>query len=111
MLRLSQSLSQFGGRFLPGVNSLLASVFAFLIRYRIRLSMLLFAVLVLRDMLAGFKPHDVTNVGDLLSLAGVGLLLGGLFVRSWAAGILHKLDEVTTTGPYKLIRHPLYIGS
>jgi protein-S-isoprenylcysteine O-methyltransferase Ste14 len=32
-------------------------------------------------------------------------------VRIWAAGHLEKSREVTTSGPYRLTRHPLYLGS
>lgn len=35
----------------------------------------------------------------------------GEAVRIWAAGHLEKGKEVTTTGPYALTRHPLYLGS
>jgi len=43
-------------------------------------------------------------VGALLT--GVGLAL-----RAWAAGIIHKDERLTTTGPYAYLRHPLYVGS
>ena len=35
----------------------------------------------------------------------------GEAVRVWAAGHLEKGREVTTSGPYRLTRHPLYLGS
>ena len=35
----------------------------------------------------------------------------GEAIRIWAAGHLEKGREVTTTGPYALTRHPLYLGS
>jgi protein-S-isoprenylcysteine O-methyltransferase Ste14 len=35
----------------------------------------------------------------------------GEAVRIWAAGHLEKGREVTTSGPYRLTRHPLYAGS
>jgi protein-S-isoprenylcysteine O-methyltransferase Ste14 len=46
------------------------------------------------------------------SLAG-GAAVGALgeAVRIWAAGHLEKGREVTTSGPYALTRHPLYLGS
>lgn len=31
--------------------------------------------------------------------------------RIWAAGTIHKSEEVTTGGPYAIVRHPLYVGS
>jgi protein-S-isoprenylcysteine O-methyltransferase Ste14 len=45
------------------------------------------------------------------------LILGGLFavlgegLRIWAAGHLNKSREVTTSGPYRWLAHPLYVGS
>ena len=41
-----------------------------------------------------------------MSIAGVGELL-----RIWAAGHLHKAREVTASGPYRFLPHPLYVGS
>jgi protein-S-isoprenylcysteine O-methyltransferase Ste14 len=41
--------------------------------------------------------------------AGIGAI--GEAFRIWAAGHLEKGKEVTTTGPYALTRHPLYVGS
>jgi rfaE bifunctional protein nucleotidyltransferase chain/domain len=35
----------------------------------------------------------------------------GEALRIWAAGHLQKAREVTTSGPYRLMRHPLYVGS
>jgi len=35
----------------------------------------------------------------------------GETLRFWAAGHLEKNREVTTSGPYRLTRHPLYNGS
>jgi protein-S-isoprenylcysteine O-methyltransferase Ste14 len=44
---------------------------------------------------------------------GVGALVGlvGEAIRIWAAGHLEKSREVTTSGPYRFSRHPLYLGS
>jgi len=41
--------------------------------------------------------------------AAVGAI--GEAVRIWAAGHLEKGREVTTSGPYAMTRHPLYLGS
>jgi protein-S-isoprenylcysteine O-methyltransferase Ste14 len=43
--------------------------------------------------------------------AGAIVALAGEAVRVWAAGHLEKGREVTTTGPYRVTRHPLYLGS
>ena len=44
---------------------------------------------------------------------GVGAAVGlvGESLRVWAAGHLEKGRAVTTSGPYRLMRHPLYVGS
>jgi protein-S-isoprenylcysteine O-methyltransferase Ste14 len=43
--------------------------------------------------------------------AGLAVALAGEAVRVWAAGHLEKGREVTRSGPYRWIRHPLYAGS
>jgi protein-S-isoprenylcysteine O-methyltransferase Ste14 len=35
----------------------------------------------------------------------------GLWIRAWAAGTIHKDEDLTTTGPYAYTRNPLYLGS
>ena len=42
---------------------------------------------------------------------GLLVALAGEAVRVWAAGHLEKGREVTTSGPYRWIGHPLYVGS
>ena len=47
-----------------------------------------------------------------VSLAtGLAVALAGEAIRVWAAGHLEKGTEITTSGPYRLVRHPLYLGS
>jgi protein-S-isoprenylcysteine O-methyltransferase Ste14 len=43
--------------------------------------------------------------------AGAGIALLGATLRVWAAGHLEKGLEVTNSGPYRWMRHPLYVGS
>lgn len=43
-------------------------------------------------------------VGGVVALAGEAL-------RVWASGHLEKGREVTSSGPYRWTRHPLYVGS
>lgn len=43
--------------------------------------------------------------------AGAIVALLGETIRLWAAGHLEKGREVTMSGPYRLTRHPLYLGS
>ena len=42
---------------------------------------------------------------------GAPLVVLGLSVRLWAAGHVHKNEELATTGPYALVRHPQYLGN
>jgi protein-S-isoprenylcysteine O-methyltransferase Ste14 len=42
---------------------------------------------------------------------GAAIAGGGELLRLWAAGHLEKSREVTTSGPYRYVRHPLYLGS
>ncbi len=42
---------------------------------------------------------------------GAAVALVGQAVRLWAAGHLEKSREVTSSGPYRFTRHPLYVGS
>ncbi len=44
-------------------------------------------------------------------LAGAAVAAGGELLRIWAAGHLEKSREVTSSGPYRYTRHPLYMGS
>jgi protein-S-isoprenylcysteine O-methyltransferase Ste14 len=44
-------------------------------------------------------------------LAGIAIGSVGEAIRVWAAGHLEKSREVTTSGPYRFTRHPLYLGS
>ena len=43
--------------------------------------------------------------------AGTAIGLAGEWLRLWAAGHLMKGRELTTSGPYRWMRHPLYVGS
>jgi protein-S-isoprenylcysteine O-methyltransferase Ste14 len=42
---------------------------------------------------------------------GMSIALIGQTLRIWAAGHIEKGREVTRSGPYRLVRHPLYLGS
>ena len=39
------------------------------------------------------------------------LIVLGAGLRGWGAGHLVKNDQLTTTGPYAHLRHPLYLGT
>jgi protein-S-isoprenylcysteine O-methyltransferase Ste14 len=75
-------------------------VTAFLNRWRVRAglpSVLLTLVVA--------KP----NYFSLLS--GLGFYILGMLLRSWASGHLTKDVELTTSGPYRYTRNPLYLGN
>jgi protein-S-isoprenylcysteine O-methyltransferase Ste14 len=42
---------------------------------------------------------------------GASIATVGEVIRIWAAGHLNKAREVTSSGPYRFVGHPLYIGS
>jgi protein-S-isoprenylcysteine O-methyltransferase Ste14 len=44
-------------------------------------------------------------------LAGFVVATAGELFRFWAAGHLNKSREVTRSGPYRFVAHPLYLGS
>lgn len=68
-------------------------------------------LILVKLIFAGAKPVGI--LADHFSTAHLGIILIviGLFIRSWAAGMIHKNKVLTTTGPYALCRHPLYVGS
>ena len=43
--------------------------------------------------------------------AGLPVAIAGELLRVWAAGHLNKAREVTRSGPYRYVAHPLYVGS
>ncbi|HEX5069377.1 MAG TPA: isoprenylcysteine carboxylmethyltransferase family protein [Vicinamibacterales bacterium] len=42
---------------------------------------------------------------------GGAVAIAGEVLRIWASGHIEKGREVTRSGPYRLVRHPLYLGS
>jgi len=42
---------------------------------------------------------------------GTFLIMAGEFFRIWGSGYLQKEQKLCTGGPYRMIRHPLYLGS
>jgi protein-S-isoprenylcysteine O-methyltransferase Ste14 len=84
---------------------------AFVVHRRVRLTAILFVMLLVEDVWNHTDPLNLANLTDYKVLLGLGLVFSGLALRSWAAGTLHKRTELTMSGPYGLVRHPLYIGS
>ncbi len=71
-----------------------------LARYRVALGGLM---AVLTAWLARPTPRSLA--------LGLGLIVAGEWLRVWAAGHVEKSREVTSSGPYRVTRHPLYLGS
>jgi len=55
--------------------------------------------------LALAHPRPATNI------IGTALCVIGIAIRIWAAGVLEKGSGLCTDGPYRWVRHPLYLGS
>jgi len=84
----------------------------YLVRRRVAISLVLFTGLVLLDLVVfQNRPRDVLRWSDPLVVLSELLIVGGLLVRSWAAGTLRKKKQLATSGPYAWIRNPLYFGS
>lgn len=83
----------------------------FFIARRVRITALAAVAIVIRTLTSGESPHSLWGDHDLKSMLGAALVVSGLAVRSWAAGILQKNKSLATTGPYALMRNPLYLGS
>jgi protein-S-isoprenylcysteine O-methyltransferase Ste14 len=62
-----------------------------------------FAAGVLALWLARPTPTSVL-IGALIAVPGE-------LLRIWASGHLNRWREVTRSGPYRFMRHPLYVGS
>jgi protein-S-isoprenylcysteine O-methyltransferase Ste14 len=80
-------------------------------RRRVLISAILFVAMIGEDLYSGIRPHDVTNFRDHYTQAGLIMIVVGLALRSWAVGVVRKSKQLATTGPYRLTRNPLYVGS
>jgi len=70
-------------------------------RYRVRIGFIFALVFIWQA-----QPRIL-----FLILPGFLISFIGILLRQWAAGFLKKNDELATTGPYALVRNPLYLGS
>jgi protein-S-isoprenylcysteine O-methyltransferase Ste14 len=79
----------------------------------------IFSVLILSVVLNFLNAGTFKN--ETLSIIGLGLMCTGLFVRIWSMQTLKKYytrtlviteeQEIIKKGPYKIIRHPGYLGT
>ena len=49
--------------------------------------------------------------GSTLVIIGLAMATFGQIFRIYAAGFIHKNKQLASTGPYALVRHPLYLGN
>src|SRR6478735_2629844 len=93
---------------LPAETTLLGRLGQALSRRRVPLTigmtLLLFGV---NFFVRGLRPRNLLDWQDWPAMAGIALVLAGLSIRTWAAGTLHKVKALTTTGPYQHMRNPL----
>jgi protein-S-isoprenylcysteine O-methyltransferase Ste14 len=83
------------------------------IRYWRVLLTALFSLLVVALALLGRTPPArlLEPRASLLFVLPWALMVLGVAVRLWGSGNLRKNQEVTRTGVYQMVRHPLYLGS
>jgi protein-S-isoprenylcysteine O-methyltransferase Ste14 len=87
-----------------------------LIRWTHRRRPILTALLVLaaplHTLASGAQPADLLEPSwSARFLVPWLLMLAGVAVRLWGSGNLRKNQEITDTGIYRMVRHPLYLGS
>lgn len=76
--------------------------------------------MVLDRLLARVRPLPLPGPRSLHRLAGAGLVCAGVGLNAWAlaerrrrsagAFALEHPEELVTSGPYALSRHPMYVG-
>jgi protein-S-isoprenylcysteine O-methyltransferase Ste14 len=71
-----------------------------LARYRVRLGFVVAAT----ALVVARPTRESLAIGAAVAVIGEA-------IRIWAAGHLEKGREVTSSGPYRFTRHPLYLGS
>lgn len=80
----------------------------FFARNRVRLSYALAVLLFVAVFSLQLVPYGFNSSTGIIALI---IILCGVLLRSWSAGVIHKDQQLATQGPYALVRHPLYFGS
>lgn len=62
------------------------------------------------SILMGLAILLFAHPGRVSFITGLIVIVIGETLRIWASGHIHKMAEVTQTGPYAMCRHPLYLG-
>ncbi len=83
-------------------------------KYRTLSLKIAFPVLIVENILTGNKPHELClweqETLSMWAVIGATLVIIGAAVRIWARGHFVK-GRLFNTGPYAIVRHPLYLGS
>ena len=70
-----------------------------------------FLIVIAENIINARKPHELAfHDASVRALIGLTLVLAGTLLRFWARGYFVK-SRLFTTGPYGMVRHPLYLGS
>jgi protein-S-isoprenylcysteine O-methyltransferase Ste14 len=70
-----------------------------------------FPIVIAENILNHEKPHELLPPDvSPMAITAVVLILTGAFLRVWARGHFER-GRLFTTGPYAIVRHPLYLGS
>ena len=70
-----------------------------------------FPIIIAENIISGEKPREL-GFSDFSVIAVLGLILvfAGALIRFWACGYFER-GRLFTSGPYAMVRHPLYLGS
>jgi len=70
-----------------------------------------FPIIIAENIIDGEKPHELGFPDiSVMVIISIILVLAGALIRFWTRGHFRK-GRLVTTGPYALVRHPLYLGS
>ncbi len=87
-----------------------SNIFRFVLRkHRVHIARVIW--LLLFFYLFVYLRQPVKELSSQEGLIGILLISAGAFVRSLSAGMLHKSQQIATTGIYAVVRNPLYFGS
>jgi len=68
------------------------------------------ALVALRTAHADSSPTSVLLAGDLIALGSSAWLVASLLVLRKCFGVLPAARGLVTRGPYRVVRHPVYLG-
>jgi protein-S-isoprenylcysteine O-methyltransferase Ste14 len=87
-------------------------MFCWVARRRGLLASILWIIAVADVLWGNAEPLDLLGAGASVWTPWIlALVVLGVLVRIWGAGNLKKKKEVTQTGIYRMVRHPLYLGN